>query len=91
MNDIQKAERLLASPLMRKFFPILILLLYVAGMVVMIFVNFTHGLTLWFISTVLGALLLYVKRTQEKKIRDLQEEEAQESALRKSSQDRESN
>lgn len=80
MNDIERARRLLDSLWMKKVFPILILLIYAAGLILMVFANFTNGLTLWFISTVLGALLLYVKRKQEKKIRDLQEVEAQEKA-----------
>lgn len=83
MNDIERAQRLLDSPWMKKVFPVLILLIYVAGLILMIFSNFTNGLTLWFVSTVLGALLLYVKRTQEKKIRDLREMEAQEEAYQK--------
>ena len=80
MNDIEKAQRMLNALLMKKGLPIAILLIYLAGMVLMLFASFSQGLTLWFISTVLGALLLYVKHTLEKKIRDLQEVEAEEKA-----------
>ena len=80
MNDIEKTRRLLASPVLRKFLPILIVLLYIVGVILMIFARFEQGLVLWFISTVGGALLLYVKRVQEKKLADLLQEEADEQA-----------
>lgn len=80
MNDIEKTRRLLASPVLRKLLPILIVLLYIAGVILMIFGRFDQGLVLWFVSTAGGALLLYVKRVQEKKLADLLQEEADERA-----------
>ena len=69
--DIQKIDRMLNSTWFKKVFPIIIVLLYIAGIIMMIFAAFAQGLSLWFLSTVFGALLLYVKRTQEKKRADL--------------------
>lgn len=81
MNDIEKTRRFLASPLLRRVFPILFILLYVIGMVLMLaFQRFDQGLILWFVSTVCGAILLYAKRKQEKKLEDLLQEEAEEAA-----------
>ena len=72
MNDIEKTRRFLSSPLLRRVFPILFILLYVIGMVLMLaFQRFDQGLILWFVSTVCGAILLYAKRKQEKKLEDL--------------------
>lgn len=58
------------NTLLKKILPIIIVALYVVGLAMMIFANFSQGLVLWFISTAGGALLLYVKRTQEKKAAD---------------------
>ena len=81
MNDIAKTRRFLASPLLRRVFPILFILLYAVGLVLMIaFQRFDQGLVLWFVSTVCGAILLYAKRKQEKKLEDLIQEEAEEAA-----------
>ena len=84
--DIQKIDRMLNSALFKKVFPIIIVLLYIAGVIMMIFAEFAQGLSLWFLSTVFGALLLYVKRTQEKKRADLirieEEERAYQAAKR---------
>lgn len=81
MNDIEKTRRFLASPLLRKVFPILSVLLYAVGVALMICGRFDQGLTLWFVSTVCGALLLYAKRKQEKKLLDLMQEAEDEAAL----------
>ena len=78
--DIQKIDRMLNSVLFKKVFPIIIVLLYIVGVIMMIFSEFAQGLSLWFFSTVFGALLLYVKRTQEKKRADLLQMEAEERA-----------
>ena len=56
--------------IMKKILPVVIIALYVIGLVMMIFANFSQGLVLWFISTAGGALYLYVKRTEEKKAAD---------------------
>ena len=81
MNDIEKTRRFLASPLLRRVFPILFILLYAVGLVLMIaFQRFDQGLVLWFVSTVCGAIMLYAKRKQEKKLEDLLQEEAEEAA-----------
>lgn len=88
--DIQKIDRMLNSVLFRKVFPIIIVLLYSAGVFMMIFSQFPQGLSLWFLSTVFGALLLYVKRTQEKKKADLiriEEEERAYQANKKAQQE----
>lgn len=78
--EIQKIDRILKSPVFRVALPVLIILLYIAGMFMMIFQNFGNGVTLWVLSTVLGALVLYVKRTQEKKRTDLLQAEEDERA-----------
>jgi len=78
--DIQKIDRMLNSTWFKKVFPIIIVLLYIAGVIMMIFAEFAQGLSLWFFSTVFGALLLYVKRTQEKKKADLMQMEEEERA-----------
>ena len=77
-QDIQKIDRMLTSPIFRKVLPIIIVLMYLIGMFMMIFQRFDQGLVLWFFSTVFGALLLYVKRTQEKKKADLLQVEEEE-------------
>ena len=88
--DIQKLDRLLNATWFKKVFPIIIVLLYAIGIVLMIFSAFAQGLSLWFLSTVFGALLLYVKRTQEKKRADLlrmEEEERAYQARKKANQE----
>ena len=54
----------------------LIVALCLVGTAVMLFISFGAGLSMWFVSLVAGALLLYVRHTLEKKLRDLEEEEA---------------
>lgn len=83
-SEIQKIDRMLNSVLFKKVFPIIIVLFYLAGMFLMIFSAFAQGMSLWFLSTVFGALLLYVKRTQEKKKADLLQIEAEEAAYQAS-------
>lgn len=57
---------------------ILLILAYFAGMLLMILGHFGAGVTLWAFSTVFGALILYVKRINEKKAADEKEfEEAE--------------
>ena len=63
----------------RQWLGIVIVLIYAVGLVMMFIGYFSQGLGLWFVSTVAGALLLYVKRTQAKRAADekaLEEEEA---------------
>ena len=71
MNDKKKliAYRIL---------PIALVLLYVIGLIMMIFSNFGQGLVFWFFATAGGALLLYVKRTEEKKKADEERVEEEE-------------
>ena len=76
MYDIARIKRWLNSVWLRRVLPLAIAALCLAGMAVMLFVSFGAGLSLWFIALVAGALLLYVRRTLEKKLRDLEEEEA---------------
>ena len=77
MYDTKRIQAWLNSPILRRALPILAVILCLLGVVLMIVGTFSQGLALWFISLVLGALTLYVRRTLEKKLRDLQEEEAQ--------------
>lgn len=53
---------------------------YFIGMILMIFGLFSQGIALWFISTVGGGLMLYVKKRQDKKVEDLKREEEEERA-----------
>ena len=76
MYDMDRIRRWLASPILRRVLPLCIVALCLAGMAVMLFYNFRMGIALWFLSLVTGALTLYVRRTLEKKLRDLEEEEA---------------
>ena len=77
MYDIQRIRRWLASPILRRVLPILIVILCLLGVVLMPLGYFGQGVGLWVISLVAGALLLYVRRTLEKKLQDLEDEEAQ--------------
>ena len=77
MYDIERIKRWLASPILRRVLPILFVALCLLGVALMLLGRFSQGLGLWFISMVAGALTLYVRRTLEKKLRDLEEEEAQ--------------
>lgn len=90
-QDIQKIDRMLTSPIFRMVLPIIIVLMYIIGMFMMIFRSFDQGLVLWFFSTVLGALLLYVKRTQEKKKADLLKAEEDEKKYQESLKAKENN
>ena len=90
-SDIKKIDRLLSSPVFRMVLPVIIIAMYIIGMFMMIFKRFNQGLVLWFFSTVFGALLLYVKRTQEKKKADLLQEEADEAAYQKAHQKEQEN
>jgi len=77
-KEIQKIDRMLSSPIFKMVLPIIIVVMYIIGIFLMIFQQFAQGLSLWFLSTVFGALHLYVKRTQEKKKADylrIEEEE----------------
>ena len=77
MYDIERIKRWLASPLLRRVLPIVIVALCLLGVGLMVFGLFSQGVALWFISLIAGALLLYVRHTLEKKLRDLEDEEAQ--------------
>lgn len=90
-QDIQKIDRMLTSPIFRRVLPIAIVLMYIIGMFLMIFQRFDQGLVLWFFSTVLGALLLYVKRTQEKKKADFLQVEEEEKQYQESLKAKENN
>ena len=77
MYDIERIKRWLASPVLRRILPLVIVALCLTGVLMMVFGQFSQGLGLWFVSLVAGVLTLYVRRTLEKKLRDLEEEEAQ--------------
>ena len=53
---------------------------YFIGMILMIFGLFGQGVSLWVLSTVGGAILLYVKKRQDQKVEDLKREEEEERA-----------
>lgn len=89
-EDIRKIDRTLSSPVFRVVLPVIIIAMYVIGIFLMIFRRFEQGLVLWFFSTVFGALLLYVKRTQEKKKADLLQVEEDERACQET-QEKEQN
>lgn len=59
---------------------LIVIILYITGIILMICGNARNGIDLWVISTVVGALLLYVRRTLAKKKADLEAEEAEEAA-----------
>ena len=80
MYDTKRIQAWLRSPILRRALPILIVIMCLLGVGMMIAGSFRPGLSLWFISMVLGALTLYVRRTLEKKLRDLQEEARAEEA-----------
>ena len=90
-QDIQKIDRMLSSPIFRKVLPVIIVLMYIAGIVLMVLQMPAQGLSLWFLSTFFGALQLYVKRTQEKKKADLLQVEEEERTYQKNLQEKESN
>lgn len=87
--DIQKIDRMLSSPLFRIILPLLIIAMYLAGILLMIFIRFEQGLSLWVFSTVFGALLLYVKHRQEKKKQDLLQIEEDERAYQQRAKEQE--
>lgn len=66
-----------------RFMAVLVVVLYIAGMFLMIFGQFGNGVTLWALSTVIGGLALYVKRTNDKKAADEKEFEEAERAYQK--------
>ena len=90
-QDIQKIDRMLTSPLFRFVLPIVILVMYAAGIVLMILQQPAQGLGLCFFSTVFGALQLYVKRTQEKKKADLLQAEEDERRYQQNLKNKENN
>ena len=59
---------------------IAVIAFYFIGMILMIFGLFGQGVSLWFLSTVGGAVMLYVKKRQDKKVEDLKREEEEERA-----------
>ena len=76
MYDIERIKRWLASPVLKRILPLVFVALCLLGVALMVIGRFGQGLALWFISLVGGALTLYVRRTLERKLRDLEEEEA---------------
>lgn len=90
-RDIQKIDRMLTSPVFRLVLPVIIIALYVVGIFLMIFSYPAQGLSLWFLSTVFGALQLYVKRTQEKKKADYLRIEEEERAYQQRMKEQEQN
>ena len=76
MSHRKKYSKLLAW----KVLPVLVILMYFVGMVLMIFGQFGNGVTLWALSTVIGGLMLYVRRTNEKKLADAKQMEEEERA-----------
>lgn len=66
-NTPQKKSQLLTP---RGVLSMLIVLLYAAGLILMIAGSFTSGASMWAVSTIAGALVLYVKHRQEKRAAD---------------------
>jgi len=85
----------LSHLLIWRLLPIVVVALYFIGMILMILDQFGNGVTLWVVSTVLGALMLYVKRTNEKKAADErrmeEEERAYQQKLKEEAQKQEQN
>lgn len=77
MVDIARIKRLLNSFWLRRVLPLAIVALCLVGVAVMLLGNFGTGVGMWCISLVLGALTLLARRRLEKKLHDLEEEEAQ--------------
>ena len=74
MYDSERIRVWLTSLILRRLLPIVIVIRCLLGVGLMIVGSFRQGLSLWFLSLVFGALTLYIRRTLEKKLRDLQEE-----------------
>ena len=74
-NDSQNKSRLLTP---RGVLSLLIVLLYAVGLILMLAGNLSSGASMWAVSTIAGALLLYVKHTQEKRAADEAEMEEEE-------------
>ena len=74
MYDSERIKVWLTSLILRRLLPIVVVIMCLLGLGLMITGNFRQGLSLWFLSLVFGALTLYIRRTLEKKLRDLQEE-----------------
>ena len=90
-RDIQRIDRMLASPIFRIVLPIIIVAMYVIGIFMLMMQMPAQGLGLWFFSTVFGALQLYVKRTQEKKKADLLQAEEDERRYQQNLKNKENN
>ena len=63
---------------LRSVLSIAFVLMYIIGMFLMLFSYFAQGLSLWFVSTFGGALLLYIKHKRDKRAADeaaIEEEE----------------
>ena len=73
----------LSSEKICQWLGIVVVLIYAVGLLLMLIGKFSQGLRLWFISTVAGALLLYVKRKREKRAADEKAVEEEEAAYQK--------
>ncbi len=74
MNENKKS----GSSTALRIFCIAIVVCFTVGLIMMLCGSFGAGLIPWFAAMVIGALTLYVKRTQDKKKADAAEAEAQE-------------
>ncbi len=74
-NTPQKKSQLLTP---QGILSMLIVLLYAAGLILMLAGSFTSGASMWAVSTIAGALVLYVKHRQEKRAADEAEFEEEE-------------
>ena len=81
-QEIEKVDRILSSVLFRRVLPAVILALYAAGLVMMIISKLGQGLSLWFLSTVIGGIQLFTKRTLEDKKAGIEQMMAEERARR---------
>ena len=84
MYDTERIRVWLTSLILKRLLPIVIVIMCLLGVGLMVVGSFRQGLSLWFLSLVLGAITLYIHRTLMKKLHDLEEEmkeaEAQEEA-----------
>ena len=55
-----------------------IVALFAVGLVLLLCKVYSIGLALWFISTVAGAIMLYIKKKREKRALDEQQQEEEE-------------
>ena len=66
-HEIEKIDHFLNSAFFRRILPILVVVLYLAGLLFFFTGRLGQGLSLWFLSTVIGGIQLLTKRKLEEK------------------------